>query len=69
MRILCHAKDSHAKDSNIFSTKNNSVLVIFNELLTSDIIYLNNWAQIDKAFIILLIDIRCQLTLTNNPNN
>ena len=37
MRILCSAKDSHifstknnsAKDSHIFSTKNNSVFVIF----------------------------------------
>ena len=33
MRIFCTAKDSH-----IFSTKNNSVFVIFNKTLTNDVV-------------------------------
>ena len=46
MRILCNAKDSH-----IFSTKNNSVVVIFMfEILTdcylTTSLILNNWAQV-----------------------
>ena len=49
MRILCSAKDSH-----IFSTKNNSVFVIlmfeiFNETLTNDVVSFEQLGPVQQA--------------------